>query len=58
VDLNAEAIQICQLSLWIKTAARGKQLTSVEENELVQTFPSDFMPSYRMEAEREHTHPV
>jgi hypothetical protein len=25
VDLNAEAIQICQLSLWIKTAARGKQ---------------------------------
>ena len=26
VDLNAEAIQICQLSLWIKTAARGKQL--------------------------------
>jgi hypothetical protein len=27
--LNAEAIQICQLSLWIKTAARGKQLTSL-----------------------------
>jgi type II restriction/modification system DNA methylase subunit YeeA len=24
VDLNAEAIQICQLSLWIKTAARGR----------------------------------
>lgn len=30
VDLNAEAIQICQLSLWIKTAARGKQLTSLD----------------------------
>ena len=29
MDLNAEAIQICQLSLWIKTAARGKQLTSI-----------------------------
>ena len=30
MDLNAEAIQICQLSLWIKTAARGKQLTSLD----------------------------
>ncbi|MGO9199693.1 MAG: Eco57I restriction-modification methylase domain-containing protein [Limisphaerales bacterium] len=30
VDLNAEAVQICQLSLWIKTAARGKQLTSLD----------------------------
>ena len=30
VDLNAEAIQICQLSLWIKTAARGKMLTSLD----------------------------
>jgi hypothetical protein len=29
VDLNAEAIQICQLSLWIKTVARGKRLTSL-----------------------------
>ena len=28
--LNEEAIQICQLSLWIKTAARGKQLTSLD----------------------------
>jgi hypothetical protein len=27
VDLNAEAIQ---LSLWIKTAARGKRLTSLD----------------------------
>ena len=32
VDLNAEAIQICQLSLWIKTAARGKVLTSLDHN--------------------------
>jgi hypothetical protein len=30
VDLNAQAIQICELSLWIKTAARDKQLTSLD----------------------------
>ena len=30
VDLNPEAIQICQLSLWIKTAAHGKVLTSLD----------------------------
>lgn len=30
VDLNEEAIEICRLSLWIKTAARGKQLTSLD----------------------------
>lgn len=30
VDLNAEAIEICQLSLWIKTAAHGKKLTSLD----------------------------
>jgi primosomal replication protein N len=30
VDLNEEAIQSCQLSLWIKTAARGKQLKSLD----------------------------
>ena len=30
VDLNPEAIQICQLSLWIKTATRGKALTSLD----------------------------
>ena len=30
VDLNPEAIEICQLSLWIKTAAHGKQLTSLD----------------------------
>lgn len=32
VDLNAEAIQICQLSLWIKTAAHGKLLTSLDHS--------------------------
>lgn len=30
VDLNEEAIEICRLSLWIKTAERGKQLTSLD----------------------------
>jgi hypothetical protein len=30
VDLNPEAVQICQLSLWIKTAARGKRLTGLD----------------------------
>ncbi|MAC52274.1 MAG: type I restriction endonuclease subunit M [Gimesia sp.] len=30
VDLNEEAIEICRLSLWIKTAARGKVLTSLD----------------------------
>ena len=29
VDLNEEAIEICRLSLWIKTAERGKALTSL-----------------------------
>ena len=29
VDLNEEAIEICRLSLWIKTAERGKILTSL-----------------------------
>ena len=31
VDLNAEAVQICQLSLWVKTAARRKVLTSLDK---------------------------
>ncbi|MEW4452754.1 DNA methyltransferase [Bremerella sp. JC817] len=31
VDLNEEAIEICRLSLWIKTAERGKTLTSLDE---------------------------
>jgi len=30
VDLNEEAIEICRLSLWIKTAQRGKSLTSLD----------------------------
>ena len=30
VDLNEEAIEICRLSLWIKTAERGKILTSLD----------------------------
>jgi hypothetical protein len=32
VDLNAEAVQICQLSLWIKTAVHGKALTSLDHS--------------------------
>jgi len=32
VDLNAEAIEICRLSLWIKTAQRGKALTSLDHS--------------------------
>jgi len=31
VDLNAEAIQICQLSRWINTSARSKRLTRLED---------------------------
>jgi len=30
VDLNEEAVEICRLSLWIKTAERGKPLTSLD----------------------------
>jgi hypothetical protein len=30
VDLNEEAIEICRLSLWIKTAERGKILTTLD----------------------------
>ena len=30
VDLNDEAVEICRLSLWIKTAHRGKPLTSLD----------------------------
>jgi hypothetical protein len=32
VDLNEEAIEICRLSLWIKTAQRGKVLTSLDHS--------------------------
>jgi len=30
--LNEEAVEICRLSLWIKTAQRGKVLTDLEHN--------------------------
>jgi hypothetical protein len=30
VDLNEEAVEICKLSLWIKTAQRGKILTDLD----------------------------
>jgi hypothetical protein len=30
VDLNDEAVEICRLSLWIKTAQRGKPLASLD----------------------------
>ena len=32
VDLNAESVEITKLSLWLKTAERGKPLTSLEAN--------------------------
>jgi integrase len=32
MDLNTEAIEICRLSLWIKTAERDKILTSLDDN--------------------------
>lgn len=32
VDLNEEAIEICRLSLWIKTAEKGKSLTSLDHS--------------------------
>jgi N-6 DNA Methylase len=34
VDLNDEAIEICRLSLWIKTAKHGHKLTSLDHNVL------------------------
>ncbi len=30
VDVNEEAIEICRLSIWIKTAERGKRLTDLD----------------------------
>ena len=30
VDLNEEAVEICRLSLWIRTAERGKTLTNLD----------------------------
>lgn len=32
VDLNKEAVEICRLSLWIRTAERGKTLTNLDAN--------------------------
>jgi type I restriction-modification system DNA methylase subunit len=32
VDLNAEAIEITKLSLWLKTAERGKKLTTIDQH--------------------------
>ena len=32
VDLNEEAVHIAKLSLWIKTAVPGKELTSLDHN--------------------------
>ena len=32
VDLNDEAVHIAKLSLWIKTAVQGKELTSLDHN--------------------------
>ncbi len=32
VDLNEEAVHIAKLSLWIKTAVQGKELTSLDHN--------------------------
>jgi hypothetical protein len=32
VDINEEAVEICRLSIWIKTAKRGKVLADLNEN--------------------------
>ncbi|MDP1620878.1 MAG: N-6 DNA methylase [Bacteroidales bacterium] len=32
VDINPESVEITKLSLWLKTANKGKELTSLEEN--------------------------
>ncbi len=32
VDLNEESVEITKLSLWLKTAQRGKRLTALDEN--------------------------
>ncbi len=35
VDVNAESIEIAKLSLWVKTARRGKPLDSLDQNLMV-----------------------
>ncbi|PCI21320.1 hypothetical protein COB64_00355 [Candidatus Wolfebacteria bacterium] len=32
VDLNSESVEITKLSLWLKTAIKGKKLTALDEN--------------------------
>ena len=32
VDLNSESVEITKLSLWLKTAQKGKQLTTLDKN--------------------------
>lgn len=32
VDLNSESVEITKLSLWLKTAQRGKKLTALDQN--------------------------
>ncbi len=32
VDLNSESVEITKLSLWLKTAIKGKELTALDEN--------------------------
>ncbi|WP_419602016.1 Eco57I restriction-modification methylase domain-containing protein, partial [Thiolapillus sp.] len=32
VDINRESIEISKLSLWLKTAEKGKSLTSLDDN--------------------------
>ncbi|MFH0865879.1 MAG: DNA methyltransferase [Bacteroidota bacterium] len=32
VDLNSESVEITKLSLWLKTANKGKELTALDEN--------------------------
>ena len=32
VDLNSESVQISKLSLWLKTAQRGHELTTLDNN--------------------------
>ena len=49
VDLNPESIEISKLSLWLKTAQRGKPLQSLETNlrvgnSLINELGSDFSP--------------
>ncbi len=49
VDLNPESIEISKLSLWLKTAQRGKPLQSLETNlrvgnSLINEAGSDFSP--------------